>query len=623
MNNIKKWLLDEEYRTLAYTIISGIAVAISLFRLMPGGFPFDMAWIAIILCGVPIIIGAFKGLIYELDVKADVLVALALMASVFTGEYFAAAEVALIMKVGSLLEERTVRKAREGIEKLVSLSPRTARLVKDGAETVIPAGQVSEGDILRVLAGETIAADGVVIWGRSSVDQSVMTGESLPVDKEPGDEVSGGMVNQFGTFDMKATRVGEDSSLQRMIRLVESADAGKAKIVGIADRWATWIVAIALAAAVGTWFVTGEIIRSVTILVVFCPCVLVLATPTAIMAGIGNATKYGILVREGDALERLSKVTRLAFDKTGTLTYGKPKVIAALSCREDIPEEKLLFLAGSAELRSEHPLGKAVVSRCKELNIGLQEPEEFRLEVGSGVKASVDGQAVLAGKGDLLKDAGIEISSSLAQIADRYANEGCTAIYTAIAGETAGLIILSDTLREEASDTINKISQLGVKSVLITGDNKEAASHMASLLGIADVHSQCLPENKMEAIAAYQDKNEPVCMVGDGINDAPALKTAFVGIAMGGIGSDIAVEAADIALISDNVESLPHLLMLARKTMSTIKFNIMLSMGLNFAAIILAMTGILNPVVGALVHNGGSVAVIINSALLLKMKKSL
>ncbi len=623
MKNIKKWLFDEEHRTLIYTVISGIAIAVSLFRLMPGGFPFDIAWIAIILCGIPIIIGAFNGLVYEFDVKADVLVALALIASVVTGEYFAAAEVAFIMKVGSLLEERTVRKAREGIEKLVSLTPRTARLVKDGTETMIPAEQVAVGDILRVLAGETIAADGVIISGRSSVNQAVMTGESLPVDKEAGDEVSGGTVNQFGTFDMKATRVGEDSSLQRMIRLVESADAGKAKIVGIADRWATWIVAIALAAAAGTWFVTGEIIRSVTILVVFCPCALVLATPTAIMAGIGNATKYGILVREGDALERLAKVTRVAFDKTGTLTYGKPTVIAVESCNKDITNEQLLLIAGSVELRSEHPLGKAVVSHCKAMNIALQEPEEFRLEVGNGVKAVISGQEVLAGKKDLLERNGIEIESDIERMADKYANEGCTAIYVAIAGKTAGLVVLSDTLRETASQAIGRISKLGIKSVLITGDNKQAASHMAALLGITEVHSDCLPENKMEAIKVYQNKKEPVCMVGDGINDAPALKTAFVGIAMGGIGSDIAVEAADIALVSDNVESLPHLLMLAKRTMNTINFNIILSMGLNFAAIILAMTGVLNPVLGALVHNAGSVAVIINSALLLKMNKSM
>ena len=302
--------------------LSGIAVLLSLFGVRP--FPFDMAWVAILLCGVPIILEAAIGLITAFDIKADVLVSLALIASVAIGEDFAAGEVAFIMQLGALLEEITVARARAGIEKLVHLTPQTARVLRDGRETVLPAEQVRVGDVLRVLPGETVPVDGVITAGQTSIDQAVMTGESLPVDKAPGDEVSSGTVNQFGAFEMRASKVGEDSSIQRMIRLVQSADAGKAKIVGLADRWATWIVVIALSAAAITWLVTTEIIRAVTILVVFCPCALVLATPTAIMAAIGNATRHGFLVREGDALERLSRVKRVAFDKTGTLTYGAP-----------------------------------------------------------------------------------------------------------------------------------------------------------------------------------------------------------------------------------------------------------------------------------------------------------
>jgi len=317
-----KFLNDEEKRTVLFLIISLPALIVSFFNI--GSLPVDLAWIAILLCGIPIIKEAIVGLVTEFDVKADVLVSIALVASVIIGEIFAAGEVAFIMALGAYLEERTVAKARAGIEKLVHLTPTTARVIRNGEETIVSAEQVQVGDVLRVLAGETIAVDGIIVDGQTSVNQAVMTGESLPVDKSAGDEVSSGTVNQFGTFDMKATKVGEDSSLQRMIRLVQSADAGKAKIVGIADRWATWIVIIALTSAAATWLITGEIIRAVTILVVFCPCALVLATPTAIMAGIGNATKYGILIREGDALERLSEVKRIAFDKTGTLTYGKP-----------------------------------------------------------------------------------------------------------------------------------------------------------------------------------------------------------------------------------------------------------------------------------------------------------
>jgi heavy metal translocating P-type ATPase len=612
---------DEDKRTVLFLVISVLSLLISFFHI--GNLNIDIAWIAIILCGVPIVKGAIEGLVTEFDIKADVLVAIALISSVLIGEIFAAGEVAFIMTLGALLEERTVAKARAGIEKLVHLTPRTARVVRDGVESIIPAEQVQVGDILRVLAGETIAVDGVIISGQTSINQAVMTGESLPVDKGVGDEVSSGTVNQFGTFDMKATKVGEDSSLQRMIRLVESADASKAKIVGVADRWATWIVVIALVSAVGTWFVTGEIIRSVTILVVFCPCSLVLATPTAIMPGIGNATKYGILVREGDALERLSKVTRIAFDKTGTLTYGKPEVIAVESFSSDIGAEKLLALTASAELRSEHPLGKAILSYYRKIaNATLEDPKEFTMIAGRGVKAIIGDNTVFAGNSELLVENSMIISKDMLDKASTYKNDGCTIIYVAINGCEVGFVALSDTLRADSVEMIKKLKAINVESILLTGDNPHAASHIAKSVGISNVHSECLPEDKMYAIEQYQNKNEMVCMVGDGINDAPALKKAYVGVAMGGIGSDIAVDAADIALVSDDIKTIPHLLSLSQKTMKTIKWNLALSMLLNFVAIILAMTGILNPIVGALVHNVGSVAVIINSAVLLKFKSN-
>ena len=312
-------------KDITLLVISGIALIVSIFDLVP--LPFDASWAAIILCGIPIILEAVIGLVTAFDIKADVLVSLALIASVCIGEDFAAGEVAFIMQLGGLLEELTVARARAGIEKLVHLTPQTARVITVGKETAVPAEAVKVGDLLRVLPGETIPVDGKIVSGQTSVNQAVMTGESLPVDKGVGDEVSSGTVNQFGAFEMKATKVGEDSSIQRMIRLVQSADAGKAKIVRLSDRWATWIVVIALTAAALTWLISGEIIRAVTILVVFCPCALVLATPTAIMAAIGNATKHGFLVREGDALERLAAVKKITFDKTGTLTYGTPKVV--------------------------------------------------------------------------------------------------------------------------------------------------------------------------------------------------------------------------------------------------------------------------------------------------------
>lgn len=604
-------------KDIVLLVISGIALVVSIFDLW--SLPFEPAWVAIVLCGVPIILEACIGLITKFDIKADVLVSIALVAAVIIGEDFAAGEVAFIMQLGALLEEMTVSKARAGIEKLVRLTPQTARVLRGGREELIEASHVQVGDILRVIPGETIPVDGVILSGQTSVNQAVMTGESLPVDKKAGDTVASGTVNQFGAFTMEAKKVGEDSSIQRMIRLVQSADAGKAKIVGIADRWATWIVIAALSAAAATWFVTGEIIRSVTILVVFCPCALVLATPTAIMAGIGNVTKHGFLVREGDALECLAGVSKIAFDKTGTLTYGRPQVTAVWASETAIGKEQLYRLAAAAEASSEHPLGKAVVRGFQQLyGTALPRAEQFHMIVGSGVTACIEGRDVRAGNESMMEAAGTVLSKEAKDRAEEYIAQGSTIIYVAVDSAFAGFLALTDTVRRESAAMMQDLTRLGVQPVLLTGDNENAAKAIASQLGIQDVHAQCLPEDKLRHIRDYQNRQERICMIGDGINDAPSLKQSDVGIAMGGIGSDIAIDAADIVLVDDEVKELPHLVALSKRMMFTIKCNLTFSMTLNFIAVALAMFGILNPVVGALVHNAGSVIVIVNSAFLLK-----
>lgn len=598
-------------KDIALLVISGAALIVSLTGLE---LPFNAAWVAIILCGVPIILEAVIGLVTAFDIKADVLVSLALIASVCIGEDFAAGEVAFIMQLGGLLEELTVARARAGIEKLVHLTPRTARVMTDSGEKTIPAEQVKIGDRLRVLPGETVPVDGVILSGQTAINQAVMTGESLPVDKAVGDDVLSGTVNQFGAFEMRATKVGEDSSIQRMIRLVQSADAGKARIVGLADRWATWIVVIALTAAALTWAVSGEIIRAVTILVVFCPCALVLATPTAIMAAIGNATKHGFLVREGDALERLAKVNVMTFDKTGTLTRGVPEVVEV--------QGDVFAACAAAEQFSEHPLGRAVV-RCYRQQTGKDVPAatDFSMIPGRGVSARVDGKTVLAGNSAMMEERDIVLPETIRQKAQRAREQGQTVIFVAEDNRAAGCIVLADTLRGESAAMIAQLKAIGVRPVLLTGDHEAAANAIAAQLGIDEVRASCMPEDKLTAIGALQQKGEAVCMIGDGVNDAPALKKANVGIAMGGVGSDIAVDAADIALVDDEVKELPHLMALSRRMMKTIKLNLTFSMSLNFLAIVLAITGVLGPVVGALVHNAGSVLVITNSALLLGYKR--
>ena len=625
MKKVAEWIekLNEwggTRRDIAFLAVSGIALLISIF----GGLdlPVDPAWVAILLCGVPILLEALHGLITAFDIKADVLVSIALVASVIIGEDFAAGEVAFIMQLGALLEELTVARARAGIEKLVKLTPRTARVLHDGQADILPAEQVRVGDLVRVLPGETIPVDGVIVSGQTSVNQAIMTGEPMPVDKSAGDSVASGTVNQFGSIDLRAGKVGEDSSIQRMIRLVQTADAGKAKIVGLADRWATWIVVIALSAAVLTWLFTGQIIRAVTILVVFCPCALVLATPTAIMAAIGNATHHGFLVREGDALERLASVRRVAFDKTGTLTLGAPRVAAVHTLCPELDEAALFTLVAAAEQLSEHPLGKAIVTSWRENGAGLlPAADQFQMLPGRGVQAVVEGRTILAGNRAMLAEQGIPLPQAAARAADASLEEGCTVIYIACDNRAVGLLALSDTVRPEAHAALAEVQALGVEPVLLTGDNEKAARHLARQLGNNSWHAGCLPQDKLRYMDDSLAEGQPVAMIGDGINDAPALKRAQVGIAMGGIGSDIAVEAADIALINDDLRELPHLVALSRRMMFVIRCNLTFSMALNFLAITLAITGLLNPVVGALVHNAGSVFVILHSAFLLGWRR--
>ena len=614
------WFRSENFRKILFLVLSGASLLVSLC--FPGQLRIDAAWVAIVLCGIPILKDAAVGLYTRFDIKADLLVSLALIASVIIGEIFAAGEVAFIMQIGSFLEESTVARARAGLEKLVRLTPRIAPRLTGGTEETIPAEAVEVGDTLRVLPGETVPVDGVILQGESSIDQSVVTGESMPVEKQPGDEVFSGTVNRFGAFDMKAAKRDSDSAIQRMVRLVQSADAGKARIIGLADRWATWIVVIALLAAAGVWCVTGEVIRAVTILVVFCPCALVLATPTAIMAAIGNATRRGILIREGDALERLSTVRCIVFDKTGTLTHGRPEVTSLNNFHPELSDRMLGTLVAAAEARSEHPLGKAVVRgfRAENEESELPDVQEFEMNPGRGVSARVEGRRLLAGSAELLRASGIELTGEGTAAAEAHLEEGATLIYLALDGRFCGIVALADLVRENAAATVAELNSLGVRTVLLTGDNPNAARHIAELLGIRDFRAGCLPESKLEWIDAASKEGEFVCMVGDGINDAPALKRARVGIAMGGIGSDIAIEAADITLVKDDIEQLPFLFRLARRMMTTIRINLTFSMVLNFAAVVLAWAGVLNPVVGALVHNAGSVLVIVNSALLLSWR---
>lgn len=612
---LNRWLENEAKITAVFAGISIISLVLSLSG-FPGRtvLPFDIAWAAIILCGVPILTGAVKGLIWEHDVKADVLVAMALVASVTAEEYFAAGEVALIMQIGSLLEDYTSEKANESIGELIRLSPQKAHVVREGKVFEVSPSELQAGDTVRVLAGETVPVDGKILDGETTIDQSVMTGESIPADKKTGDTVRSGTINRFGTFTMRVEKRSEDSSLQRMIRLTKEAEENKAPIVSLADKWATWLVFGALAWAGGTWMITGEFMRAVTVLVVFCPCAFILATPTAVLAGIGNAAKYGIIIRSGSALEKLSKIKKAAFDKTGTLTCGKPEVADIVT--DGCDKNELLRLFAAAESYSEHPLGKAVADSYKG---NTESVRDFQMQAGQGISAVVAGKKLLAGKGKWLEEQNISVSSFEKQ-AQKAEETGATLIYAAVDGTCRGFFVLSDTIRSDAAQTISRLKKSGVVPLLLTGDNEAAAGYIAGQVGISEVKSGLLPEEKMRIIEDISKSGGAVCMIGDGVNDAPALTRADAGIAMGGIGSDIAIESADAVLVGDEIKRIPYLFMLTKKVMHKVNVNIVAGMIINITAVILSSAGILNPVTGALWHNFGSVFVVINAALLLQYK---
>lgn len=583
----------------------------------------DPAWVTVVISGIPLLYLALWRVVYNpgiSKISSALLIVIAMFGAIGIGDLFAAGEVVFIMAFGALLEEMTTNRAKKGLKNLISLAPVQGRKLENGKELMIPAEKISRDDILRVLPGETIPVDGIIIEGETSVDQSIMTGESLPVDKGIKDEVFCGTLNRFGAIDIKATNVGQDSSLQKLIRMVQEAENKQAPMQRIADKFASWLVPVALIIAIVTGFATGNIVRAVTVLVVFCPCALVLATPTAIMAAIGQATKHGVIIKSGEALEKMGKVDTITFDKTGTLTYGKLQVSDVISFNDKPDNEYILLMAASAEAKSEHPLGKAIVNDVISKKINIIPSSAFKMITGKGIEAVVADKKMLCGNEKFLRENGIEINKSASDIIEKLHMEGKAAILVAQEGKCIGIIALSDVIRPEAKAVIEKLSKLGTKSVLLTGDNKRTAEYFAAKAGISEVYAELLPDKKVETIQNLQSAAGKVCMIGDGVNDAPALKVAEVGVAMGNMGSDIAVDAADIALMSDDISKVPYLKRLSNATVKTIKLSITMSMLINFVAILLSVTGILNPTTGALVHNAGSCFVVLIAALLYDRK---
>ena len=618
--------LYEILGSLPALIISGIFLVTSLVLSLIGieiPFYLDPALITALISGLPMIVYGITNIFTGKGISkisSALLISIAMIASIVIGDSFAAGEIAFIMALGEMLEEKTTARARKGLRKLIELTPQQGRRIVNDKEEMVNAEVIEIDDVLRVLPGEKIPVDGVIISGQTSVDQSIMTGESLPVDKEIGDDVFCGTINRFGAIDITATKVGENTSLQKLIKMVNDAENNKAPTQRIADKWASWLVPAAMLTAIIAGIIMQDIVVAVTVLVVFCPCAMVLATPTAIMAAIGQATNHGVIIKSGEALEKMGKIDTIAFDKTGTLTYGKLEVSDIIPLNGSISEDELLKLVASAESLSEHPLAKAIVSNAKKQNLTLSPTSEFFMEAGKGIKANVNGNEIYCGTEKLIAEKGIVITDEAMSALKELRNDGKATVIATDNDKLIGIIALSDVLRENAAKTTQELLNEGVQTVLLTGDNQQAAEHFAKQAGITSVHAGLLPEEKVQRITELQEGKKKICMIGDGVNDAPALKTAEVGVAMGTMGSDIAIEAADIALVSDDISKLPYLKRLSKATINTIRFSISLSLGINLMAIVLSVLKLLNPTTGALVHNVGSVFVVLIATLLYERK---
>lgn len=534
--------------------------------------------------------------------------------------------------LGLFLEERSKGQMSSAIEKLVNLAPKTARVIRNGVEQEITVDEVALGDVIRVRPGESMPVDGVVVEGRTSVDESMLTGESIPVEKEIGDEVIGASINKNGSIDYRATRVGSDTTLSQIIKLVEDAQGSKAPIARMADIITRYFVPIVIALAVLAgiaWLIAGQsgiFVLSViiTTLVIACPCALGLATPTGIMVGTGKGAEHGVLIKSGEALETTHNLDTIVFDKTGTLTEGKP-IVTDILVTPLITKENLLYYAASGETGSEHPLGEAIVQKSKEENMTLAKPDYFEAIPGHGIRVEIEGKDMYIGNRKLMLEQKIDLSS-MEKESDRLADEGKTPMYLSVDGELAGIIAVADTLKENSMKAVKELRRRGVEVIMITGDNKRTAKAIAKQVGIDSVLSEVLPEDKAEEVKKLQEAGKKVAMVGDGINDAPALAQADIGIAVGS-GTDVAIESADIVLMRNDLTAVLTAIDLSHATLRNIKQNLFWAFAYNIVGIPVAMGllyifggPLMSPMFAAVAMSFSSVSVLLNALRLRRFK---
>ncbi len=601
----------------AVLLLAGFIVSIS-------GAPGTGRWLYLgsaVIGGIPLFLLAGKAVFIHHDITAGFMASVAMIAAIIIGEYSAAALVVFMFAIGDWLESLTIARADNALKDLAKLVPATVTVIREGQEIVLPIEQIVSGEIVLVRSGERIGVDGVLQKGTGSVNQSAITGESMPIEKKAGDEVFAGTLNEVGALEIRVTRVGDETTLGQIVKLVKDAQKSQAPVQRIANKYARILVPITFGIAVLVYLLTRDITRSITVLVVVCPCALVLATPTAVVAAIGNAAKRGMLVKSGAVIEQVGKVDVVAFDKTGTLTHGQP-IVQQIIPLDGYQADQILSLAASIERGSEHPIGRSIVQASIERQIDLASVDGFSVLPGYGVEGHVDNRQIVIGNRALLGERNILWKAEVDQQVQQLELQGQTVIPVAVDGVLKGLITLADTPRIEAKRAIAEIKRSGIREVImITGDNPRTADRIVKELGIDRVYAEVLPKNKLQIIREFQAQGKKVAFVGDGVNDAPALAAAEVGIAMGMAGTDVALETADIGLMADEIERIPQIIGLSRQALGVIRQNVIFSMSMNVLSVVLGGFGIIGPVVGALMHEASALPVLANSARLINTQK--
>ncbi|OED12673.1 MULTISPECIES: heavy metal translocating P-type ATPase [Methanosarcina] len=558
---------------------------------------------------------AYQG-IKERDFTADIPVTIATIAAIAIGQYSAAAVVAVLLLLGGMLEELVSARAGKALESLAKLLPDRVTVRREGHDIVVPLEEVKVGDTILVKSGERIAVDGTVISGTASVNQAAITGESLPVDKQEEDNVFAGTLNEVGAMEVLATKVGSETTIGQIHRLIEDAQIQKPKIERLLNNHAKFYTPTAIILGGLLWWWSGDLTRAITMLIVFCPCVMVLATPTALVASVGNAALRGNLIKKGATIESMARIDTVIFDKTGTLTHGEPKLASVITLNNN-KDEDLLLLAAIAEKFSEHPLGKAVVKAAEEKGFLIQDPESFESISGTGIKVKAKGKSVFVGRLKQASEFNILISHKAEEIIKKQSQLGRNVVMIGIDNEIAGLLTFEDRIRPESKKSIENLHKLGIKTIMITGDSKVVAEQAAKILGINEIYAEVMPQEKVEIVKRLQLEGHKIIFVGDGVNDGPVLVTADVGIAMGLTGTDVAIETAEVGLLSDDLLKIPYLISVSKKAIITIWQNVVFSLSVLSMAVILTIPGILTPVTGALLHELSSIPVIMNSARLI------